>query len=277
MKKKFVAELLSDFFKPQKNHDLLYTGDVQQFFKTRHSSNICFVDDPAADNGSPTGNEDNPSESSSVLGSVDAPDGDEPENQDDNEQDNKEGEDDPDGDKDPNKEKEDENKKTGAPEKYELSIPEGMELDEKALEKFEPLFREANMTNEQASKFAEAYGEHVKGLVDSAIESLQDDWTKQNKGWQDSLLKDAEFGGAEFKENMNIARTVLDRFGGTKEEMAEVREALNKTGAGNHPAIVRLLFRVGKAMQDDKIHDNGTDGSNKKKADLYPNSPNMKD
>ncbi|EGR2972444.1 hypothetical protein ABVY18_004173 [Vibrio parahaemolyticus] len=278
MKKTFVAKSLSGFFKPQKNHDLLYTGDVQQFFKTRHSSHICFADDPDPSNEPTPSDEGTPPEADSILGGEgedDNPDGGggEP-NEDDP---------DPEGDKDPGKKEKDENenKETGAPEKYELSVPEGMELDEQALEKFEPLFREANMTNEQASKFAAAYGEHVNGMVERAqtetVQSLQDQWIQQNKTWQDALLKDKEFGGANAQENFNVAKSVIDRFGGEKEEIKEIRKAFKETGAGNHPEIMRLLFRVGKAMQDDKIHDNGQENGGKQKADLYPNSPNMTD
>lgn len=278
MKKTFVAKSLFDFFNPQKNHDLLYTGDVQQFFKTRHLSHICFADDPDPSNEPIPSDEDTPPEADSILGGEgedDNPDGKKGEpNEDDP---------DPEGDKDPDKKEKNENKdkETGAPEKYELSIPEGMELDEQALEKFEPLFRETNMTNEQASKFAAAYGEHVNGMVERAqtetVQSLQDQWIQQNKTWQGELLKDKEFGGANAKENFNIAKSVIDKFGGTKEEITEIRKAMNQTGAGNHPEIMRLLFRVGKAMQDDKIHDNGLENGGKQKADLYPNSPNMTD
>ncbi|EKC5520915.1 hypothetical protein OP256_001279 [Vibrio parahaemolyticus] len=289
MKKSFLTESLSEIFNPQKNHDLLYTGDVQQFFKTRHSSHICFVEDGAdgadgadggkdgadgADNG-----KDGKDPGSILGGDDDDPDGDDPDKDKDKNDDENKGDKDSDDD-DENKDK-DKDKETGAPEKYELSIPEGMELDEQALEKFEPLFREANMTNEQASKFAAAYGEHVNGMVERAqtetVQSLQDQWIQQNKTWQGELLKDKEFGGANAKENFNIAKSVIDKFGGTKEEITEIRKAMNQTGAGNHPEIMRLLFRVGKAMQDDKIHDNGLENGGKQKADLYPNSPNMTD
>lgn len=290
MKKSFLTESLSGIFNPQKNHDLLYTGDVQQFFKTRHSSHICFADDGGADNpGGEDGADgadgaDNPGgkdggDPGSILGGDDNdnPDGDDPDKDKDKDDDEDKG----DKDSDDDDENKDKDKETGAPEKYELSVPEGMELDEQALEKFEPLFREANMTNEQASKFAAAYGEHVNGMVERAqtetVQSLQDQWIQQNKTWQGELLKDKEFGGANAKENFNIAKSVIDRFGGTKEEIAEIRKAMNQTGAGNHPEVMRLLFRVGKAMQDDKIHDNGLENGGKQKADLYPNSPTMKD
>ncbi|EQB7928941.1 hypothetical protein ACYUFO_002234 [Vibrio parahaemolyticus] len=290
MKKSFLTESLSGIFNPQKNHDLLYTGDVQQFFKTRHSSHICFVDDGGADNpGGEDGADgadgaDNPGgkdggDPGSILGGDDDdnPDGDDPDKDKDKDDDEDKG----DKDSDDDDEDKDKDKETGAPEKYELSIPEGMELDEQALEKFEPLFREANMTNEQASKFAAAYGEHVNGMVErvqtETVQSLQDQWIQQNKAWQGELLKDKEFGGANARENFNVAKSVIDRFGGTKEEIAAIRKAMSETGAGNHPEVMRLLFRVGKAMQDDKIHDNGLENGGKQKADLYPNSPTMKD
>ncbi|WP_259556278.1 hypothetical protein [Vibrio harveyi] len=246
------------------------------FFKNRHSSHICFVDAGGSDTGGEGGD-------SGSDGGEGADNGMPPqdtllggEGGDDGEGDGGEDK----GDKDTGEDDEGEDEEeTGAPEKYDLSLPEGMELDEEAFEKFEPLFREMNMTNEQASKFASAFGEHVGGLVESTqnkiVEDLHTKWNSVNQEWQDSIMSDEEFGGAKVKENLNIAKSVIDRFGGEKEEIEKIRGALNETGAGNHPEVMRLLYRVGKAMQDDKLG-GGTGETGSKEKNFFPNSPKLK-
>ena len=68
-------------------------------------------------------------------------------------------------------EKKDE-KPEGAPEKYELAVPEGLTLNEAGLEKVSGLFKELNLTNEQAQQLVNAEGEHIKELAQ-----------KQNEAW----------------------------------------------------------------------------------------------
>jgi hypothetical protein len=45
MKKHNLGALVHSVFSAQKNSDILFTGDIGQHFKNRHSSHICFADD----------------------------------------------------------------------------------------------------------------------------------------------------------------------------------------------------------------------------------------
>ncbi|NAW60062.1 MULTISPECIES: hypothetical protein [unclassified Vibrio] len=275
MKKTALAACMRSDFKPQKNSDLLFTANVGEFFQSRHHSHICFADAAEGAEGGDTGGAEEGA-SDSVLGG----DGDDNNNdnghdkQDDKDDDQKKGEDGDDKD-----EKDDEDKDQGAPEAYELQLPEGMELDQELFDKFEPLFRDANLTNEQASKFASAFGEQLPVMMEQVqqdtIKSLTDTWTAKNQQWIEQLNSDSEFGGKDAKANFNVAKSVIDRFGGDEDGKKAIRSALNETGAGNHPEIMRLLYRVGKAMADDKLADLGESGG-KGEVDLYPNSPNLK-
>jgi hypothetical protein len=59
-----------------------------------------------------------------------------------------------------NNDKPDPEKPEGAPEKYNLGR-KGVELDQEALKGFEPLARDRNLTNEQAQKMVDLYGEKL--------------------------------------------------------------------------------------------------------------------
>lgn len=134
----------------------------------------------------------------------------------------------------------DKDKPDGPPEKYEFSAPEGVELDAAALEKFEPLARELGLTQEQANKLV--------ALQAELVAQQQTNMVAMREAWKSESENDKEIGGDAFKPSMKAAQQALSKFG-----TPELRAALDATGMGNHPELVRLMARVGKAMADDSF------------------------
>ena len=64
-------------------------------------------------------------------------------------------------------------KPEGAPEKYEFTAGEGVELDTEALKDFEPVARDLNLTNEQAQKLVDAYPKILAGVQQRQAEAWQ--------------------------------------------------------------------------------------------------------
>ncbi|EJH7633318.1 peptidase [Salmonella enterica] len=151
-----------------------------------------------------------------------------------------------DGDK-PEEEKPDdkEQKPEGAPEKYEFKPAEGQELDTAALEQFEPIARELNLTNEQAQKMVDLYGTKIMPMVQ---QRQAEAWQKQTEGWAETVKADKEIGGDKLTANLSAAQRALEQFGDP-----ELKEYLDSTGLGNHPALVKAFIKVGKAMSEDKV------------------------
>lgn len=158
---------------------------------------------------------------------------------------------------------EEEKKSEGAPEKYEFAAPEGMELDEEALGAFEPVAREMNLTQEQAQQFVNLYGEQIARVQEAQLAQ----WNKTVDGWLDEAKKDEEIGGKAFSETLDTARKALSEFG-----TPELLKALDDSGMGNHPEVIRFAAKVGKAVSDDRIHSGGGRKSGQKSAAelLYP-------
>lgn len=73
---------------------------------------------------------------------------------------------------DGDKPKDEEQKQEGAPEKYEFTAGEGVELDADALKDFEPVARDLNLTNEQAQKLVDAYPKILAGVQQRQAEAL---------------------------------------------------------------------------------------------------------
>ncbi|ECF6953719.1 peptidase [Salmonella enterica subsp. enterica] len=143
--------------------------------------------------------------------------------------------------KNPGEEKE--QKQEGAPEKYGFKPAEGQELDAAALEQFEPIARELNLTNEQAQKMVDLYGTKIMPMVQ---QQQAEAWQKTTEQWAADVKADKEIGGDKLTGNLSAAQRALAQFG-----TPELKEYLEGTGLGNHPELVKAFVKVGKAMSED--------------------------
>ena len=156
-----------------------------------------------------------------------------------------------DGEKAADKPEDEEQKQEGAPEKYEFTAGEGVELDTEALKDFEPVARDLNLTNEQAQKLVDAYPKILAGVQQRQAEA----WQKQTEGWAETVKADKEIGGDKLTANLSAAQRALDQFG-----TPELKEYLNATGLGNHPDLVKTFVKIGKAMSEDGMVDGSNQG-----------------
>ena len=137
------------------------------------------------------------------------------------------------------------------PEKYEFKAPEGTALDPAAVEAFTPIAKELGLTNDQAQKLVDlqlAQSTQAQQAYTAGIKAMLDGWTEQSR-------TDKEFGGAKFQENVGVASAALDKFGTNA-----LRKALDDSGMGNHPEVVRFLWKVGQTMKEDGMASGATGG-----------------
>lgn len=149
------------------------------------------------------------------------------------------------------------------PEKYELKIPEGSNVDQAEVAKVEAFAKERGLDNKSAQAVLE--GRHA--LVAEQQSNLE---TLNGKTWKDELIADKDFGGEKFEESGLLAYDAAKRFGG--EGFAE---ELKVSKLNHHPDLFRMLVRVGQAMQDDKfVNTNNVVKSKENKPleeQMYPN------
>ena len=165
-----------------------------------------------------------------------------------------------DGDKPAEKPDDKEQKQEGAPEKYEFTVGEGVELDTEALKDFEPVARDLNLTNEQAQKLVDAYPKILAGVQQRQAEA----WQAQTEQWAADVKADKEIGGDKLTANLSAAQRALDQFG-----TPELKTYLNDTGLGNHPDLVKAFVKIGKAMSEDGMVDGSNQGQRSAAEVLY--------
>jgi hypothetical protein len=126
----------------------------------------------------------------------------------------------------------------GAPEKYELTVPEGQEyLEADDLQAIEVIARGKGWTNEQAQA---AVNEHVE-----AVESRKARFLEESK-------QDPVYGGDKLDQTVLLANKALDRLHPKGDlEGDRFRKLLSRSGYGNNIAVLAHLAKLGKMMGED--------------------------
>lgn len=124
------------------------------------------------------------------------------------------------------------------PESYDFAVPEGVTLDKTALEDFGAVAKELKLDQATAQKIADV-GVKMAQRQHEIFETTKAEWAEQAR-------TDKEIGGEKFDQNLAAAKKTLDAFGSP-----ELKEVLNASGLGNHPAVIKLLVNASKAISED--------------------------
>lgn len=140
-----------------------------------------------------------------------------------------------------------EQKAEGAPERYEFQAPEGRQYDPTVLEAYSEVARELNLSQDAAQKVLDKVAPVIQSRQHEQVQAAREEWSSTAKA-------DKEFGGDHLDENLATAKKALDTFG-----TPELRQLLNESGLGNHPEVIRVFYRAGKAISED-THVSGQGG-----------------
>jgi len=153
----------------------------------------------------------------------------------------------------------------GAPESYvDFDLPDGMTINAEMLEAFTPVFKDMGLTQEQAQGLVNVQAEQVKAQQ----QAQYDAFSQQLNEWGNSAKNDKEYGGDKFDESIGLATQAIDKLG-----TPELKQALDDSGMGNHPEMVRLMVRIGKLMgEDTAVGGSNAAAKSDRTSILYPNS-----
>lgn len=149
--------------------------------------------------------------------------------------------------------------------KYDLKMPDGVDLDTELADALGADFKELGLTNAQAQKLVDKYIEVQQGRAQKQAEGFATTITK----WADDAKKDKEIGGSNWDGTVTNARRAIDRLGNP-----ELKEYLEVTGGGNHPEVIRFMAKVGAMIREDNPANGGAEGAGKPVDPahvLYPN------
>jgi hypothetical protein len=147
------------------------------------------------------------------------------------------------------------------PEKYDLKPPKDSPLTEAEVLSTADMAKALGLTQEKAQNLLEQRSADRASFVQAQQEFVQ----QQVKGWEAATAKDPEIAGkdgSEFKQNVAYAKQVVGKYASPA-----MIKALNETGFGNHPELVRFMVRIGKAMKEDQFQ-TGSETNGSDNADL---------
>ena len=118
-------------------------------------------------------------------------------------------------------------------EKYDLKM--GAEpVNPQLLESLTPIFKEAGVTTKQAQAMADAFSTHAKAMIPVIAQRNLD-----------QLRADPELGGINFARTQARVNDALAVF-----TTPAIRARLEARGLANDPDFVRIVYAVGRSMQD---------------------------
>ena len=162
------------------------------------------------------------------------------------------------------------------PEKYEFKLPEGATLEGPLLEEVTGLFKKHGMSQETAQEMVDFHSKQMKAAADAPSKLWQD----TQEVWLDEIKSSPDLGPK--MTDGTLGASVSKMISTLPVEQAKAfRDALNFTGVGNNPAIVRGLYAISQRFTEPgHVQGNGAakvtaPGAERPSAagSLYPNLP----
>lgn len=151
-----------------------------------------------------------------------------------------------------------ERKATAAPKEYKLTKPEKSLLSDESVVKIAAFAREHGLTQKQAEAQINRESQVLSEARQAYEAESQAKLAEVQESWIATAQADKEYGGTELPKNVELAKRVLEKYG--TPEFKAILEDPKQGGFGNHPELVRVLVRIGRAMSEDQLVAPGAQG-----------------
>ena len=132
---------------------------------------------------------------------------------------------------------------------YEFKLPEGVETLPETMTAYTALLAENKMPQEAGQKLLDLHISAIQQYAANVAQAQQDTFLATRKGWQDQIKADPQLGGAGFQTTSKAVARMVDLFV-PAEHRAEFDEFRRVTGAGDHPALWRLLNNLARRFDE---------------------------
>jgi hypothetical protein len=146
--------------------------------------------------------------------------------------------------------------KPTAPDTYTFTAPEGRTLDPKLIEQATPIFRELGLDQAAAQRLVDFYNQTVGDRAKAVEETV----SAMREGWRGEIKSDPEMGPKFETMKTDIGRFKDQLFAGDKSARDKFDAAMDLTGAGDNPAIVRAWWKAAQ-LSAEGTHVSGSPNS----------------
>lgn len=146
----------------------------------------------------------------------------------------------------------------------DIKVPDGLELDKDLASGFIEVVNKYKLAPEVQQALIELQSKSQQALSGKDSEN----WNATQSQWEKDARADPVFGGAKFDATMADVGKFMEAYGDD-----EARAAFDLTGAGNHPAIIRMLAKAAAVIKEAGPVPSGQPGNPPKEPAeiLYPN------
>ncbi|GFO73249.1 hypothetical protein BJAS_P3961 [Bathymodiolus japonicus methanotrophic gill symbiont] len=116
-----------------------------------------------------------------------------------------------------------------------LETLEDEQIDSALLDTLAPAFKAANISNKQFNAVVKAHTEEMNIRAHEATRMMQEE-----------TMADPLFSGDDSEANLQLAHEAIKEYG-----TDELSNVLHTTGLGNNIHVVKMLYNIGAAMQED--------------------------
>ena len=150
----------------------------------------------------------------------------------------------------------------------DFTVPEGLELDNDALNEALPVLQEYKVPQEAAQKLIDV----ASSMLSKAAKTMADQHNKVVDGWKaETVAAFGKEGDAKFQELAGRANEVVKQFFNEDQ-----RKVLSHYGLGNHPAFFAMAVAIAEGTGEDRLTvpgaGNGTQGEKTLGQIWYPES-----
>ena len=167
----------------------------------------------------------------------------------------------------------------GAPDAYDfksIELPEGIQFDNALAQKFEPVAKELNLSQESANKLVNLLVEHQQSQLGNQKELIAAFKKQELEAsvieYQKMMNSDVEMGAGD-KDKQNAYIDVADK-GYNAFASEGLKNTLEQLGLIYHPEVIKHFHKLGKLTGNDSIQQSTRPaGASERPADvLYGNS-----
>lgn len=148
----------------------------------------------------------------------------------------------------------------GAPEAYDVKVPDalaeaGITFDKEVFDLVEPVIRDLNLSNDAAQALVSAYAEKVLPVFEKrANDQAEQIGADMRKGWADESK--ALFDGKEGRETLDAAKALSKQAFvrlGVKGDSPLVK-LLDESGLGSHPDMLTAFAAIGRMLGEAPVN-----------------------
>lgn len=124
-------------------------------------------------------------------------------------------------------------------------MPEGIEAPAPTMAAYHNILGKYGMSQEAGQELLDFHATQMKAAQKAMTDLQQQVFDDTQRKWRASV--DKEFGNQR-DTIINEAKSLITQYAGNKKQLREVWDVLAFTGAGNHPAVIRMFRNINRAF-----------------------------